>query len=91
MKRKEKEPTLKVKELAGKWEELERVMEEMDDLKDQLDDIENKASTFITVLVLKASLKMVEDIQENMVESCDKFSCEQALRNLKVEGKDEEG
>ncbi|CAH1433056.1 unnamed protein product [Lactuca virosa] len=73
LKKKGKEFALKLKELttkdATRKEELERAMEERDELKKQMNDIENKTNKSTNMFVLEARLKMVEDVQDNKIDS----------------------
>lgn len=65
---------------------MERLMRERDDLKDQLHDNQKKTTMFITISIMQARLKMVEDIKKNRFHSQDKTKWEQTLKNFRGEG-----
>lgn len=59
-------------------------------MTDQLDDIENKVRTFTIIFILEARLKMMEDDQNNRVNSWYNTKWEQALKNSTDEEEDGE-
>lgn len=53
--------------------------------KDQMDEINNKHKAFTTISVLKARLRMVEDVEKNRVNLWDKTKWEHDMKKFKGE------